>query len=139
MEAAALEGGQTFLHFSYSYAYGLAGRLAMKAYLATTGRGKVGFTIIEQQAGAEPEYIRGVRGLVERNTMRYYLAIDAYLGAVAAPPGEQLEQRLETWFASTERYPRQLSEVERTAYLDMKRREYERQQTAPEARREPAS
>jgi hypothetical protein len=139
MEAVALEGRQTFLHFSYSYAYGLAGRLAMKTYLATTGRGKVGFTIIDQQVGSEPQYIHGVRGLVERNTMRYYLAIDAYLGAVAAPPAEQLEQRLENWFVGTERYPRQLEEVDRTAYLDMKRSEYERQQTPPEDLREPRS
>jgi len=139
MEAVALDGRQTFLHFSYSYAYGFAGRLAMKTYLATTGRGKVGFTIVNEQAGGEPEYIHGVRGLVERNTMRYYLAIEAYLGAVAAPPAEQLEDRLETWFAGTERYPRQSAEVDRAAYLEMKRSEYQRQQTPTGATSEPQS
>jgi len=69
--------------------------------------------------------------VVERNTMRYYLAIDAYLGALSAPPAQQFEQRLESWFASTEQYPRQLHEVDRAAYLDMKRREYLRQQQSP--------
>src|SRR5262245_56317512 len=55
MEAVKLESGQTFLHFTYSYAYGFAGRLAMKTYLATTGRGKVGFTIVRDDGGGEPE------------------------------------------------------------------------------------
>jgi hypothetical protein len=129
LEAVPVERGRTFLHFTYSYAYGMAGRLAMQVYLATIGSGKVGFTILGTQANGQPDYIRGVRGVVERNTMRYYLAIDAYLGALAAPAPEQLEKRLQSWFTSIERYPRQLHEVERTVYLDMKRSEYLRQQT----------
>ncbi len=129
LQAVSVEGGRSFLHFTYSYAYGLAGRLAMQVYLATVGRGKVGFTIIGKQPNGLPDYIRGVRGVVERNTMRYYLAIDAYLGALAAPSAEQPEKRLQSWFTSAERYPRQLHEVDRTAYLDMKRSEYLRQQT----------
>lgn len=130
LEAVPLEGGRTFLHLTYSYAYGLAGRLAMKAYLATIGSDKVGFTVVGRQPNGQPEYIGGVRGVVERNTMRYYLAIDAYLGAYTAPPPVQLEKRLQNWFAATEQYPRQLHEVGRTAYLDMKRSEYLRQQGA---------
>jgi hypothetical protein len=61
--------------------------------------------------------------------MRYFLAIDAYLGAAAAPLPEQFENRLQSWYTSTEGYARQLHDVDRTAYLDMKRREYRRQQT----------
>jgi len=129
MEAVALDDGETFLHLTYSYAYGFAGRLAMNTYLSTTGRGKVGFTIVGTQPDGQPEYIRRMRGLVERSTMRYYLAIEAYLSAVDAPPAEQLEQRLQNWFSATELYPRQLHEVDRAAYLDMKRSEYLRQQT----------
>src|SRR5262249_50044516 len=123
---------QTFLHFTYSYAYGLAGRIAMNTYLATTGRGKVGFTIVGTDPDGQPEYIRRVRGLVERNTMRYYLAIAAYLSALTAPPGEQLDRRLQLWFDAVERFPRQLHEVDRAAYLDMKHHEYARQQASPQ-------
>lgn len=130
LEAIPLEGGQTFLHLTYSYAYGLAGRLAMKTYLATVGSDKVGFTVIGRRPDGRPEYIGGVRGVVERNTMRYYLAIDAYLGASATPPAMQLEKRLQSWYLATEQYPRQLHEIGRTAYLDMKRSEYRRQQVA---------
>ncbi len=129
LRAVPVEGGRTFLHLSYSYAYGLAGRLAMKTYLATIGSDKVGFTVTGRQPDGQSEYIGGVRGVVERNTMRYYLAIDAHLGAYGAPPPQQLERRLQSWFAATEQYPRQLHEVGRTAYLDMKRAEYQRQQS----------
>jgi len=131
MEAVSLGSDETFLHLTYSYAYGTAGRFAMNAYLATTGRSKVGFTIVGTQSDGQPVYIRRVRGLVERNTMRYYLAIDAYLSAVAAPPEKQLDQRLQNWYSATERYPRQLQEVDRDAYLAMKHSEYLRQQTTP--------
>jgi hypothetical protein len=128
MEAVSLGSEQTFLHFTYSYAYGLAGRFAMNSYLATTGRGKVGFTIVGTQPDGQPEYIRRVRGLVERNTMRYYLAIDTYVETFNAAPGEQLDAlRLRRWFAATEAYSRQLHEVEEVEYLDMKRKELERQ------------
>ena len=123
LEATPLDGGKTFIHLSYSYAYGTAARIAMQGYLATIGSDKVGFTATGTNASGQPEYVGGVRGVVERNTMRYYLAIDAYLGA---PDAKQLPGRLATWFDSTERYARQLHEVERNDYLTMKRNEYKR-------------
>ena len=67
--------------------------------------------------------VRGVRGGVERNTMRYYLAIVSYLDSLALPAGERVERRLRDWFAATERFPLQLHELERDEYLAMKRRE----------------
>lgn len=123
-------GNRTFLHLTYSYGYGTAGRLAMRTYLGTVGSDKVGFTRTADSSAAAPEYVGGVRGLLERNTMRYYLAIDAYLKALSAPPEQRLQERLTTWFNATEQYPRQLHEVDRQAYLQMKRNEVERQQTA---------
>ncbi len=127
LQAIPVGSGQTFLHLTYTYGYGTAGRLAMKSYLATLGRDKVGFTRIGQQSNGQPDFIDGMRGVAERNTMRYYLAIDAYLGALSAPPARQLQTRLLGWFNATEQYPRQLHEIERDAYLDMKRNEYRRQ------------
>jgi hypothetical protein len=127
-EAVPLKKGQTFIHLSYSYGYGLVGRLAMQVYFGTTGSGKVGFTVASTQAGGQPLYIGGMRGLVERNTMRYYLAIEAFLGALSVPPQARLEKRLHDWFAAVEHYPRQLHEMEQGAYLEMKRKEVRRQQ-----------
>jgi len=62
--------------------------------------------------------------------MRYYLAIDAYLDSLAAPPAQQLDRRLQQWFDATEKFPRQLHEVERDDYLRMKRDEVGRQTAA---------
>jgi len=129
LQAIPLANGRTFLHLSYFYAYGWVGRIAMKTYLATLGSGKVGFTVTRRNSNGQPEYIKGMRGLVERNAMRYYLAIDAYLGASATTPAQQLQKRLQSWFTATEQYPRQLHEIERTAYIDMKLSEYLRQRT----------
>lgn len=134
LEAIPLDNGQTFIHFSYSYAYGLMGRLAMQGYLGTSGRDKVGFTLSGPRAGGQLQHVGGMRGLVERNTMRYYLAIEAFLGALSQPLPAQFEKRLHDWYAATERYPRQLYEMERGDYLDMKRREHHRQQTELSAR-----
>ncbi|MCY1378654.1 hypothetical protein D9M69_663090 [compost metagenome] len=67
-------------------------------------------------------------GVVERNTMRYYLAIEAYLGTLSAPAPDRLEQRLNAWYAAVERYPLQLHDLERGEYLEMKHREIQRQQ-----------
>ncbi len=128
LRAVPLPDGKTFMHFRYSYGYGLAGRLAMQAYLATLGSGKVGFTQISQ--GNKPAYIGGTRGIVERNTMRYYLAIEAYLASLNSPPQQQLNTRLEHWFDATEQFPLQLREMDKTSYLAMKKIEYQRLQAA---------
>jgi hypothetical protein len=131
LEAVPIERGRTFIHMGYSFTYGGAGRFAMQLYLSTIGRDKVGFTAARPtQPGEATEYIGGLRGLVERNTMRYYLAIDAYLAALSAPAAEQFEERIKGWFAATEKYPRQLHELDREVYLTMKRGEYKRQQSA---------
>jgi hypothetical protein len=71
-----------------------------------------------------------MRGVVERNTMRYYLAIEAYLGALSLPPAQQFERRLADWHAGIERYPRQLHELTLGEYLDLKRAQALRQQEA---------
>ncbi len=130
LEAVPVDGGRTFLHLSYSYGFGAAGRLAMQVYLGTVGSSKVGFTVTGTQGDAQRQYIGGMRGLVERNTMRYYLAIEAFLGSLSAPPQARLEKRLRDWFSATERFPRQLHEMERDEYLEMKRKEVQRQQAA---------
>ena len=127
LQAVPIDARHSFIHMSYSYGYGLTARLAMKAYLVTIGREKVGFSIVGHQPDGRPVYIRNVLGLVERNAMRYYLAIDAYLDAYLLPAGEQVEARLRDWFASTERYATQLHEMDQGKYLEMKRKEIRRQ------------
>lgn len=128
-EGLALPDGKSFIHMGYSYRMNFAAQLAMSTYLGTVASGKVGFTVIDQQPNGQNQYIGGMRGLIERNTMRYYMAINAYLEAATAAPGAQFERRLQNWFTAVEQYPRQLHEMDRQEYVAMKRAENQRQLT----------
>lgn len=121
----------TFVHMSYSYRHGALARAALAVYLSTVARDKVGFTVVGRRADGRPVYVGGLRGVVERNALRYYYAVDAVLGASALPQARQPEQRLRAWWALVAQHPRQLREMERDEYLAMKRRELARLQ-APE-------
>ena len=110
---------QTFMHLSYAYETSLAARLATSAYLASAGKDKVGFTITGRDAEGRPQYVRGMQGVAERNTMRYFLAIESFLDTASGP----VEERLRSFHAALERYPAQLHETEEADYLAMKRRE----------------
>jgi hypothetical protein len=123
LEALALDEHKSFLHFSYSYDHNAMVRLGTMAYLATFGSDKVGFTVVGKTAEGQPDYIRGLRGLVERNAMRYFLTLDAYL---AAPGSDQSDRRQRRWFAAAEQYPRQLHEVDLDTYLALKREDRQR-------------
>lgn len=129
LQAVPLDGKRSFLRLHYSYAFGGMARLAAQGYLATGGRGKVGFTRVPTGAG-KYHYIGGMRGVAERNTMRYYLALEAYIGSLELPPGRQFSSRIEHWFDATEQYRVQLHEMDRSDYLSMKQSEYARQQSA---------
>lgn len=128
LQAIPLGEGKTFMHLRYSYGYGVAGRLAMQGYLATVGRGKVGFTQVNE--GQKSYFVGGMRGTVERNTMRYYLAIEAFLASLGQPTAQQFNTRLRYWFDATEEYSRQLHEVDLDYYLSMKKAEYQRQKNS---------
>ena len=114
IEAVAADDRRSFLHFSYSYDEGVFARAAMQAYLATFGRSKVGFTVLGKGTDGKPQLIHGTRGLVERNAMRYFLTVEAYLSS------ESAMARRQAWFAASEQYPLQLHEVDGATYLGLK-------------------
>ena len=123
LEAAPLDARRTFMHMSYTYTLGSMGRIAMDAYLAGAGRDKTGFSVVDRLPDGKPVYVDGVRGVVERSAMRYYLAIEAHLDSLGAPRGQRLEARLRRWYAAIERHPQLREQVSRDEYVDMKRRE----------------
>lgn len=115
VEAVPADASHSFLHFSYMYDENFMAHTAMQAYLATFGRSKVGFTVVGQAPDGTPEYVRGTHGLVERNAMRYFLALDAHVNA-----GKDAQSARNAWFSATEGYPHQLHEVDRATYLALK-------------------
>jgi hypothetical protein len=112
LEAAPLDARRTFMHLSYAYTLGWVGRMAMNSYLAGAGSDKRGFSVDG-----------GERGVVERSAMRYYLAVEAYLGSLGAPPEQRLETRLRSWYAAITRYPQLHEAVSAAEYVQMKRTE----------------
>jgi hypothetical protein len=124
VEAVPVGEGQSFVHLRYAYRYGLKLRLALASYFATLGSGKVGFSVVGSDADGDAVYVDGMEGMIERNAVRYQLAIQAYLDTLQVPESERFEQRIARWFALTDRHKRQLYELERSEYLQNKRREY---------------
>lgn len=129
VEAAALDRGASVLHLSYGYSFGMMGKLAMQTYLSTLGRDKVGFSLAGRGTDGQPIYVGGVRGVIERNAMRYFLAIGAHLAVGEQEGKRRMHAGLRVWYEATERYPLQLHELDRADYLEMKVRELWRQQT----------
>ena len=126
-EAMPLTADSTFIHFRYSYHYGVVTRAAMAGYFASLGHNKVGFSVVDTDKHGKPVYVDGIQGVVERNSMRYYLAIQAFLDTQASPQASRFERRIAHWFDLTARYHPQLDELERHDYLRFKRKEQQDQ------------
>jgi hypothetical protein len=122
-EATPVGERQTFVHLAYAYEAGLAARLATRAYLASAGRDKIGFSVAGHDASGRPVHVGGIQGVAERNTMRYFLAIEAFLATSAVAPPRRPDERLRLFHAALERYPAQLHETSLDEYLAMKLRE----------------
>lgn len=129
VQAIAVGPNKSFIHLHYSYSSSLAGRLATGVYLQTLGRGKVGFSKEQAEASrpADAHWVGGVRGIIERNTMRYFMGLSCGLQfAGTDAPAQRFAQMAPCWYDDTERYPQQLREMARQEYLDMKGAEYAR-------------
>ena len=123
LQAISIPGG-TLVHIRSSYQSSIASRWATSVYLATLGKGKIGFSSVDVDSDGRPVYVEGVRGTIERNTMRYYLALQAVLETWDLTQNDRFEARLRRWFALTDRYRPQLYEMNRAEYLQAKRREH---------------
>lgn len=120
-------GKATLVRFSSTYFASRINKIATTVYLKTFARNKVGFTVIGHNEQGLPEYVRGMQGVIERNAVRSYLALQAYLETANAPAELRFESRLRRWFKLTDVYKRQLHEMHWQSYLLNKRREYQNQ------------
>lgn len=126
-EALSLDGEKTFVHVSYAYSDSAALRLAGKVYFTTLGYGKVGFTVIGTDQNGQPVYISGPRGAIERNAVRYYLAIQAFMNTLRYPEESRFSMRISEWYNLTGRYSTQLYELDKETYLSRKATEHKNQ------------
>jgi hypothetical protein len=126
LEAAGVDG-RTVVALRSSYVPSVVTRLMTAIYLATVGWSKVGFSREDAGPTASARYVRGFRGLVERNAMRYYLAFEAFLDMQPVLATHRFEACINAVYDLMEQYPRQLHEMEKAEYLDAKRRERENQ------------
>jgi hypothetical protein len=120
-EALPIDGGRTFVHFSYAYRDNVALRFAEKSYFATLGRSKVGFTVTGTDSNGKPIYIGGPRGAIERNAVRF--AIQSLMDTLRYPEETRFSMRISEWYDLTDRYREQLFELEKKDYLEFKTKE----------------
>jgi hypothetical protein len=120
----------TLLHIHSSYRTSWLSSMLTSTYLSTIGRDKVGFSRIEQDGELIP--VQGIKGIIERNVMRYHLAINAFLGALSLPEVDRHEATLANWFEQNENYP-PLHEMDEAEYLQIKHREWDNQQQLQQA------
>ncbi len=123
LEAIPVGDRQSFAHFQYTYRPGVVARVATRGYLATVARRKSGFSVVGTDDDGNPVYASGIQGAIERNAIRYHLAIQAHLDTLESPEPERFERRIARWFDLTSVYGSRLYELDRVQYLDIKRRE----------------
>ncbi len=128
-EIIPLDKDKTLIHLSYTFGYGQVGRMAMKAYFATIGRSKIGFSTTGTDDHGSPVYVGGIKGAIERNVVRYYCAILSYMDGLKYPREQQFEKRISRWFDLTDQHKRQLHELEKVQYISNKRLEQKNQIT----------
>ena len=128
--AIALTPARSFLHLHYSYNTSWMGHMAMQTYLQTLGRGKTGFTAVDSAESAST-FIGGARGVIERNTMRYFLGLECSLATHGPESAARFQAMASCWYDEVERYPQQLHEMSRSDYLGMKAAEYKASKVEP--------
>jgi hypothetical protein len=65
--------------------------------------------------------------MIERNVMRYYLALKAFLDTADLPVGRQFEARASLAYDLMDLYSAQLRQMDKAEYLDIKSREHQNQ------------
>jgi len=120
IEAVPLDDSTTFIRLHYFFSYSSFDYFKINTFFSLFRRGKVGFTVVNDKQG-NPTYVSGLRGAEERNVMRYFLAIVAYLDTLGSPTDQRFEKQLTLWYDLTSKYKKQLFEMEKEDYLAYKR------------------
>lgn len=125
--AVPIAGERTFVHVSFEYSGSAALRLAERAYFATLGRDKVGFTVTGTDENGRPVHVGGRRGAIERNTVRYYFAIQSFLKMLRYPAEQRFSRSIGEWYDLSARYRNLDVDLDKKDYLEHKTRERKNQ------------
>lgn len=98
------------LELVYGYRASLRSRIATGTYLATVGRDRPGISYRELPDGGR-EYVTGTRALLERNAMRYFLAVAAVLETA------DTESAIAAWYDTAAGFTADLPEQDRESYV----------------------
>lgn len=123
------EEKSSLIHVHSGYTSSTLSRWGTAAYLSTLGRNKVGFSLKGYDDKKQPIYVGGIKGIIERNAMRYYLALTSLFANFSLPEVERQNKQIEHWFDQTSLYHRQLYEMPKEEYLHIKQREYANQRS----------
>ena len=115
-------GDNTFARLRTSEHQSWISSKAMHVYLSTKGAEKTGITVVGHDESGRPQYSAGEEGAIERNVLRYYLAVVAFFDTLDEPDDSRFNAALQEWFDATERFP-QLYEVDEHEYLAAKAKE----------------
>ncbi|MBL1278484.1 MAG: hypothetical protein COB30_020610 [Ectothiorhodospiraceae bacterium] len=137
-QAVPIDDEHSFVYFQYQYHAGFLANIAMKSYLATLGRHKVGFTTTNTSSNANTDetaatttYINGARGVIERNIIRYIFAIQSVLETRHLSENVRYPAQLKSWYARVQQHPEQFNlGLSLDEYNTNKLRELKNQQAA---------
>lgn len=119
---------ETVVALALNYTQSFISRTATYSYLKTLGRNKLGFSLVNTSTAEMPVYVTGVKAVIERNVMRYFLALDSYLRQQGNLEPDSFKRLLSVWYQATEQHHRQLYEYDQDTYLEAKQKEYLNQQ-----------
>lgn len=119
--------GNTLLYVESQYAPGRITRMATYTYVKVFARNKPGFTLIEEPGSGKKKLITGFPAIIERSTVRAYFALMAYMQNRHLPSAGRYESCLNTWYDLNRPYKKQLYELDRDQYLQIKRKERKNQ------------
>ncbi len=116
-----------YTEFLSSQKVGAAATAAQDLYFHTLAANKIGFTVVGENWRGKPQYAKGQQGALERNIVRYLLALEVYLMKHHLEGLAGLQERAFDWYDATELYKKQLHEVAKKDYLKAKTKEYQNQ------------
>jgi len=119
-------GGKTFVRIQFSYKSKLYTKLLTSAYVATHRR--IGFSVIGINKIGQLIYSKGKKALIERNVMRCYLALIAFMDTKHMNTEDRFEVRTTYWFNLMERYFPKPYDVDRKKYIITKSHDLEEYQ-----------